>query len=95
MKRIAALFEKDRGRIQSQGRKAGSALRVHEALKARPVSTLQTIARRAKLSFPAATAGMQLLVEQGIAEELTGRKRNSVFAYKRYLAMLNEGTEVR
>lgn len=30
----------------------------------------------------------------GIARELTGRRRNRVFVYDRYLAILNEGTEV-
>ena len=34
-----------------------------------------------------------VLVGLGIARELTGRRRNRVFAYDRYLAILNEGTE--
>ena len=29
----------------------------------------------------------------GIVKELTGGRRNRVFSYDRYLAMLNEGTE--
>jgi hypothetical protein len=29
----------------------------------------------------------------GIVKELTGGRRNRVFAYDRYLAILNEGTE--
>jgi hypothetical protein len=36
---------------------------------------------------------MDLLVELGIARELTGRARSRLFAYDRYLAILNEGTE--
>ena len=36
---------------------------------------------------------MRLLVEQGIARELTGKRRNRLFVYDRYLAILNEGTE--
>ena len=35
---LAALFREDRARIEPQGRRAGSALRVHEAIKARPIS---------------------------------------------------------
>ncbi len=49
--------------------------------------------QRTGLSFPAATSGMRLLVDLGIAREVTGRRRNRVFAYDRYLAILNEGTE--
>jgi hypothetical protein len=46
------------------------------------------------LSFPAAASAMALLVELGIARELTGKRRNRVFAYDRYLAILDEGTEI-
>jgi len=87
------LFEEDRTRLQGQGRRAGSALRVHDALEARPLVTLQDVARRADLSFPAAATGMDVLVELGVARELTGKKRNRVFVYDRYLAVLGEGTE--
>ncbi len=92
-RRLAGLFEEDRGRVQAKGRVAGSALRVHGALQARPVTTLSEIAARTGLSFPAATVGMGVLTELAIAKELTGRKRDRVFAYDRYLAVLQEGTE--
>jgi Fic family protein len=92
-RRLVTLFEEDRTRLQGQGRRAGSALRVHAALEARPLITLQEVARRADLSFPTAGAGMDVLVELGVARELTGKKRNRVFVYDRYLALLGEGTE--
>ena len=37
---LTRLFEKDRERIQAAGRRAGSALRIHEAFKARPLLKL-------------------------------------------------------
>jgi Fic family protein len=92
-RRLVTLFEEDRTRLQGQGRRAGSALRVHAALEARPLITLQEVARRADLSFPTAAAGMDVLIELGVARELTGKKRNRVFVYDRYLALLGEGTE--
>jgi Fic family protein len=92
-RRLADLFEVDRDRIQQEGRAAGSALRVHDVLKQRPAISLQGVARRAALSFPAASSGMTLLEKVGVAEELTGKKRNRVFGYSRYLAILAEGTE--
>lgn len=91
-RRLAGLFQEDRERILPRGRLAGSALRVHDALKARPVTSMQELRGRAGLSFPGVSAGMDLLVELGIARELTGKRRNRVFAYDRYLAILNEGT---
>jgi len=32
-------------------------------------------------------------MQLGIVRELTGQRRNRVFAYDRYLSILNEGTE--
>jgi hypothetical protein len=36
---------------------------------------------------------MDLLVDLGIARELTGKRRNRVFCYEEYLKVLGEGTE--
>lgn len=91
-RRLVTVFSADRELIQGQGRRAGSALRVCEALTSRPVLTLPVAAQRTGLSFPGASDGMKLLAELGIARELTGKKRNRVYAYDRYLAMLAEGT---
>jgi Fic family protein len=91
--RLAAMFQQDRGHVEPTGRRAGSALRVHEALKARPILSLSAVCVATGLSFPAASSGMGLLVELGIARELTGKRRNRLFVYDRYLAVLSEGTE--
>jgi hypothetical protein len=36
---------------------------------------------------------MDLLLESGITRELTGKRRNRLFVYEKYLSILNEGTE--
>ena len=91
---LAAMFQADRSRIEPRGRRAGSALRVHEALKARPLSSMQEVCRTTGLSFPAASSAMELLLDLGIARELTGKRRNRLFVYDRYLTVLSEGTEM-
>lgn len=91
--RLVKLFAKDRERVQREGRKAGSALRVLDAMQERPLTTVQAVATRAGLSFPTASAGMDLLENIGIVRELTGGRRNRVFSYSKYVAILNEGTE--
>ncbi len=93
-RRLVALFQEDREEIQAAGRVAGSALRVHHVLKERVVTSLKEVVRRTGLSFPGASTGMQALEELGIASELTGRRRNRLFVYRRYIAILGEGTEV-
>ena len=90
--KLVGIFERDRVRAQGLGRRAGSALRVLEALKARPVLLLPEVARLSGLSFPAAAAGMGSLEDLGIVREITGKKRNRVFAHSDYLALLSEGT---
>jgi Fic family protein len=92
-RRLMGLFEADQIRIQTRGRLAGSALRVHEAMKRRPIVSLQDVVRSTGLSFPAVSKGMSLLEELGIARELTGRKRSRLYAYDAYIGILNEGTE--
>ena len=90
---VRAMFEADRDRIQAQGRSAGSALRVHQVLKERPIVTLSEVSRDSGLSFPGTSTAMEVLTGLGIARELTGKKRGRVYGYDQYLAVLSEGTE--
>jgi Fic family protein len=92
-RRLISLFREDRERIQREGRAAGSALRVHGAMQERPLVTMPEVQAKTSLSFPAVYAGMQLLSRLGIAKEITGKRRDRVFSYSKYLAVLNEGTE--
>ena len=95
-RRLTNLFASDRTALQRHaGRRAGSALRVHDALKTKPILPLRAVRTLTALSFPTASSAMQLLVEQGIVRELTGKLRNRLFVYDRYLAILNEGTDAR
>lgn len=91
--RLDTLFQEDRERIVPVGRRAGSGLRVHDALKHRPITSAHRVTETTGLSFPTASSTLELLVELGIAREITGKRRNRIFAYDRYLATLNEGTE--
>ena len=89
---LQSLFKEDEARIQRHGRAAGSVLRVHQALKERPIRSIREAAGHAKLSHPAAANAMRTLQQEGIVRELTGRRRNRLFAYDRYVDMISEGT---
>lgn len=91
--RISEMFRADRARVEAAGRRAGSALRAHEALKARPILSIPAVSAATSLSYPTAASAMDLLTELGIAREATGRRRDRLFAYDGYLSILNEGTE--
>ena len=90
--RLQSLFQQDQARIKQQGRAAGSALRVHQALKERPVRSVPEAAAHAGLSFPTAANAMRTLERAGVVRELTGRKRNRLFSYDRYVSIISEGT---
>ena len=93
--RLNAMFRHDRNRIaEVAGRKAGSALRVHEALKSQMLLSLRAARLITSLSFHATASAMSLLVSLGIAREITGKRRNRLYVYDEYLSILNEGTEV-
>jgi Fic family protein len=92
-KQILTLFAKDRDRIQTIGRAAASALRVHEYMQKKPLGAIGTVAEELKLSIPTVTVALDHLVRLGIAKEVTGKRRARVFGYSRYLKILSEGTE--
>ena len=94
VQRLAQMFQQDRDGMQAtSGRRAGSVLRVHDALTRRVVLSLSVASRDTNLSFPTVASAMDLLVAHGIAREVTGRSRNRVFVYDQYLSVLNEETD--
>lgn len=92
-RRILALLRTDQQRIESKGRSAASQLRLLQYAHTQPVFSIAGAADRLGLSFPTVAAAVQELQSQGILEEITGRQRKRLFAYREYLAILNEGTE--
>lgn len=89
---LSDLFRRDAERIERQGRRAGSMLRAHAALKARPISSLTVISRTSGLSFPSAASAVQSLVSLDVVRELTGKRRNRLFVYTALLEKLSEET---
>jgi Fic family protein len=92
-RRLLELAETDRERLASLGRKAGSAAAVQTALLRTPVCTIPRLAKRTHLTLPTIGKALDVLENQKIVSETTGRRRNRVYRYDRYLAILNEGTE--
>jgi Fic family protein len=93
IKRSIALFAADRKKIVVLGRASSSALRVQEYMQKRPIASIGSMSKALKLSVPTVTAALQHLADIGIVREITGGRRNRVFSYPRYLAMLEAGTE--
>jgi Fic family protein len=91
--RLMKLFEEDRERIKSRRRIPSSTLRVFDSLQRHPVANVDLLAKQTGVSYPTAARAVEALNELGILAELTGRRRDRVFAYERYLHILSEGAE--
>jgi Fic family protein len=87
------LFGKDRRKIEKLGRAAESALRVHELMQTNPFVRIRTATQALKLTVPTVTSALNHLVLLGIVKEVSGKQRDRLFAYARYLNMVSEGTE--
>jgi Fic family protein len=82
----------DRSRIQTLGRVSGSCMQVHHALQRRPVGTISRLAEETGLSLPTVTKALLALQGAGLVKETSGRRRNRIFVYSRYLDVLVKGT---
>lgn len=90
---IVDLFRQDRERIATEGERANSTLRIHDLFQLNPFLTSNQLVQQTGLSSPTVNTALADLQRLGIIEEVTGRKRGRVFSYRRYLSVLNEGTD--
>jgi len=91
--RIVELFKEDRERLTAQSERAGSTLRIHDIFQQIPFLTSNQLVERTGLTAPTVNAALADLERLGVVEEVTGRRRGRVFGYRRYLAILSEGTD--
>jgi len=91
--RLLELFRRDEGRLQGLGRSGPSVRLVYASLRRRPLTSTKQLKELSGLSFPTASKAIEALMDLAIAREITGGRRNRLFAYDAYLAILSEGTE--
>ncbi len=92
--RIFNLFEEHGASIEQIGTRRGSVARAHEALKKMPIASIAELSKLADITYPTVSSAIETMVEMGIAQEVTGGRTNRLFVYDRYIAILNEGTEI-
>jgi len=89
-KKIIKLREEDMKRIFTLGRSVNKATLVFNHLFHTPLITIKDVEKITGLKNPNALALINKLVNLGILTETTGRKRNKVFAYERYIKLFEE-----
>ncbi len=92
-RRIIALLDADRKKIEGLGRPAASVLRVHQYAQTHPILSIAPTAEQIGSTFPTVASAIEYMQQLGILREITGRQRHRLFAYRGYLDILNEGTE--
>jgi Fic family protein len=86
---IDRLFRADKAKIEQFGRGAPSALLIYQLAQANPIFSIKHTARETKLSFPTASAAIQRLTDAGILQNSSGKRRDRLFLYAKYLELLN------
>ncbi len=94
---IGSLFDvvsRDRSRYLESGGATVVGSRLFEELPQNPVVTVKSAVRICQTTKPTAAKSIHSLCNAGILEETSGRRRDRVYSYSRYLDLLREGTEV-
>ncbi|MBI1371811.1 MAG: Fic family protein [Phycisphaera sp.] len=86
--RLFALLGKDRRRLTASPRATVAAIQLLDMLPDHPMVTVPRASRMLKITAPTARKAVGILVEVGVLRETTGKQRDRVFAYHKYLQVL-------
>ncbi|MBU0955425.1 MAG: Fic family protein [Spirochaetes bacterium] len=91
--RISGLIRADQARIATLGRSMPKALAIYELFRTYLTRTIAQVSAATNLAPNTVASAIAELEGLGILRELTGKKRDRVYAYAPLLAVLAEGTE--
>ena len=86
---VASLIAADRRRLLQSPKTTPVSHRLFELLPMMPRFTVEHVRSRLATTFPTASAAVKALEELGIVTELTGQKKNRIFSYQAYVALLS------
>ena len=89
--RILKLFTDDRKKCEAIGKPSASTLIVHGYLQKYPITDAKKIVEHGGMTLPTANKALQHLIGLDIVKEITGKSRNKIYAYQKYLDILSEG----
>jgi Fic family protein len=93
--RIVELLREDRALIKQQSDTPNSALRVHEIMQTKPYLSAPLAQIESGLTAPTINSVLEQLSRLGVVSEITGKRRNRVYAYRRYLDILEDVAPAR
>ena len=86
---VASLLASDRKRLLQSLKAGPTSYRLFEMLPVMPRFTIEHVRQQLGTSFPTATAAVKVLVDLGIAVEMTGQKKNRSYSYQAYVELLS------
>ena len=86
---VASLLASDRKWLLQSPKAGPSSYRLFEMLPVMPRFTIEHVRQQLGTSFPTATAAVKVLVDLGIAVEMTGQKKNRNYSYQAYVELLS------
>lgn len=86
---LASLITADRKRLLESPKAGPISYRLFELLPMMPRFSVEHVRQRLETTFPTASAAVKLLEDLGILTELTGQKKNRVYSYQAYVALLS------
>ncbi len=88
---INGLFTKDLEKISHLGRARFSCEQALEYMKRLPQVTVPFLAKELKMTAPTARSALNHMKSMGILEEISGKKRDKTYIYRKYLDILEDG----
>jgi Fic family protein len=82
---VASLLAADRRRLLQSPMASPTSYRLFEMLLVMHRFTIEHVRQQLGTSFPTATAAVKVLVDLGVAVEMTGQKKNRSFSYQAYV----------
>jgi Fic family protein len=90
---INILFDQDMEKIASLGRARFSCEQTLEYMKRLPQVTVPLLAKELQMTTPTARSALNHMTSIGVLEEMSGKKRDKVYVYRKYLDILEDGAE--
>ncbi|MBA3752030.1 Fic family protein [Candidatus Dependentiae bacterium] len=90
---INTLFEQDLQKIAQLGRARFSCEQTLEYMKRLPQVTVPLLAKELAITAPTARSALNQMTSLGVIEEVSGKKRDKIYVYRKYLAILEEGAQ--
>jgi Fic family protein len=88
------MFARDAVTIDGLGKAKGTAKAIHDALLTHPISTPSSLVEATGKTHATINSSLRNLETVGIVKEVSGRKRNRVYAYTEYIRIMDMGLDI-